>query len=65
MRHVFTTEERRKGGKAGFRVAVASVQERYALDFNEAVQWLMRKISPSGDWQKARLEIELKGGAVK
>jgi hypothetical protein len=65
MRHVFTTEERRKGGKAGFRVAVASVQERYALDFNEAVQWLMRKISPGGDWQKARLEIKLKGGAVK
>ena len=62
MRHVFTTEERRRGGQLGFRMAVASVQERYALDFNEAVQWFMRKISPGGDWHKARLETKLKGG---
>lgn len=62
MRHVFTIEECRKGGKAGFRLAVFHVQERYALDFNEAVQWLMRKISPGGDWQKARLENNNKGG---
>jgi hypothetical protein len=63
MRHVFTTEERRKGGQLGFRMAVASVQERYALDFNEAVQWLMRKISPGGDWLKVR-ENKLKEGSL-
>jgi len=63
MRHVFTTEERRRGGQLGFRMAVASVQERYALDFNEAVQWLMRKISPGGDWQNFR-ENKLKEGSL-
>jgi len=62
MRHVFTTEERRRGGQLGFRKAVESVQERYLLDFNQAVQWLMRKISPGGDWQKVKSELKLKGG---
>ena len=38
-RHELTREERQKG----FRNAVFSVQERYELDFNHAVQWLLRK----------------------
>ena len=47
-RHKFTPEERSNGGKAGFRAAVAKVQEREGTDFNEAVQWLKRKIG----WKK-------------
>jgi len=43
-RHRFTPEECKKGGEAGFRAAVASVQERYNLEFNDAVQWLKRRI---------------------
>lgn len=50
MRHQFTKEERQKG----FRNAVLNVQVRYKLDFNTAVQWLMRRISPNGDWQAVR-----------
>jgi hypothetical protein len=53
-RHVFTTEER----QLGFRRAIESVQEKYGLDFNEAVQWLLRKSAKQagyhGDWQAYR-----------
>lgn len=44
MRHILTTEERKRGGRAGFRAAVFQVQVRYNLEFNEAVCWLKRKI---------------------
>jgi len=39
MRHQLTREERQKG----FRNAIASVQERHNLEFNQAVQWLLRR----------------------
>ena len=50
MRHQLTKEERQRG----FRAAVFAVQIKHNLDFNEAVQWLMRKISPGGNWVKVR-----------
>lgn len=54
MRHQLTKEER----KRGFREAVASVQERHGLDFNQAVQWLLRrsasKAGYNGNWQAYR-----------
>lgn len=57
-RHVLTGEDRQKG----FRKAVESVQLEYGLDFNEAVQWLMRKISPNGNWVKVREERRANNG---
>lgn len=44
MRHQLTEEERLRGGKNGFRAAVLKVQIEHGLEFNEAVQWLKRKI---------------------
>ena len=63
MRYQLTKEDRQKG----FRAAVLKVREKHGLEFNEAVQWLMRKISPRGDWvaireQRARIYNNLKGG---
>jgi len=52
MRHIFTKEE----SQLGFRNAVLKVQVEYELDFNQAVQWLMRKISPGGNWVRVRKE---------
>jgi len=52
MRHQLTKEDRRKG----FENAVLQVQIKYGLEFNEAVQWLMRRISPNGNWQAVRKE---------
>lgn len=47
-RYVFSEEERRRGGQAGFRAAVLKVQIEQGLDFNHAVQWLKRRIG----WRK-------------
>jgi len=44
MKHQFTLEERRRGGEAGFRAAIAKVQYERNLEFNDAVCWLKRKI---------------------
>lgn len=38
-RHKLTKADRQKG----FRNAVWSLQVRYNVDFNQAVQWLLRK----------------------
>jgi len=62
MRHIFTTEERQRG----FRSAVLKMQVEHGLEFNEAVQWLMRKISPKGNWiavreQKQRIRESMRG----
>jgi len=43
-RHIFTAEECRRGGQLGFRAAIASVQDRHNLEFNDAVCWLKRRI---------------------
>jgi hypothetical protein len=43
MRHVLSPEERRRGGRNGFRAAVASLQDRYLVNFGTAMK-LMRKI---------------------
>jgi len=56
MRHQFTKEECQKGGKAGFRAAIFSVQVRYNLEFNEAVCWLKRKMG----WQSPGKKEEAK-----
>lgn len=53
-RHIFTREERQRG----FRNAVEAVQIRHGLDFNDAVQWLLRrsanKAGYNGNWQQYR-----------
>lgn len=50
MRHQFTVEERQRG----FRNAIEKVQIEHGLEFNKAVQWLLRKISPQGNWKAWR-----------
>jgi hypothetical protein len=61
VRHELTTEDRKKG----FRNAVFAVQCRHGLDFNQAVQWLLRrsarKAGFDGDWVRAR-EVREQGG---
>jgi hypothetical protein len=53
-RHVLTTEDRQKA----FRNAVFAIQVRYGLDFNRAVQYVLRrsarKAGFDGDWQAYR-----------
>ena len=53
-RHTLTKEDRQKG----FRNAIEAVQIKHGLDFNEAVQWLLRKSARqagyNGNWQQYR-----------
>jgi hypothetical protein len=53
-RHILTKEDRQKG----FRNAVQSLQVRYNIGFNQAVQYLLRKEARrtgfDGNWVAAR-----------
>jgi len=52
-RHQLTREERQKG----FRNAVFSIQNKHGLDFNQAVQWLLRN-GRGLRWNNNQMEVK-------